>query len=104
MVEVTEAAKKVADAAPAVSAPKVDFATDLFNLLSMDGPSENGSAAASNEDNGWAGVQCMTSFVWTIVTCYDLLCVCCWYFFFTHVLVILVIIVDYSKICSCNSC
>ncbi|KAG5235561.1 ADP-ribosylation factor GTPase-activating protein [Salix suchowensis] len=57
MVEVTESAKKVADAAPAVSAPKVDFATDLFNLLSMDGPSENGSAAASNEDNGWAGVQ-----------------------------------------------
>ncbi|KAB5534684.1 hypothetical protein DKX38_017770 [Salix brachista] len=60
MVEVTEAAKKVADAAQAVSAPKVDFATDLFNLLSMDGPSENGSAAASNEDNGWAGVQSAT--------------------------------------------
>ncbi|KAJ6770480.1 ADP-RIBOSYLATION FACTOR GTPASE-ACTIVATING PROTEIN AGD5 [Salix purpurea] len=60
MVEVTEATKKVADAAPAVSAPKVDFATDLFNLLSMDGPSENGSAAASNEDNGWAGVQSAT--------------------------------------------
>ncbi|KAJ6728014.1 ADP-RIBOSYLATION FACTOR GTPASE-ACTIVATING PROTEIN AGD5 [Salix koriyanagi] len=60
VVEVTEATKKVADAAPAVSAPKVDFATDLFNLLSMDGPSENGSAAASNEDNGWAGVQSAT--------------------------------------------
>ncbi|KAF9672870.1 hypothetical protein SADUNF_Sadunf11G0089200 [Salix dunnii] len=60
MVEVTEAAKKVADAAPAVSAPKVDFATDLFNLLSMDGPSENGSVAASNEDNGWAGLQSAT--------------------------------------------
>ncbi|PNT13162.1 hypothetical protein POPTR_011G127000v4 [Populus trichocarpa] len=57
MVEATEAAKKVADAAPAVSAPKVDFATDLFNLLSMDGPSENGSEVASNDDNGWAGFQ-----------------------------------------------
>jgi stromal membrane-associated protein len=55
MVEATEAAKKVADA----SAPKVDFATDLFNLLSMDGPSENGSEVASNDDNGWAGFQCM---------------------------------------------
>jgi stromal membrane-associated protein len=59
MVEATEASKKVADAAPAVSAPKVDFATDLFNLLSMDGPSENGSEVASNDDNVWAGFQCM---------------------------------------------
>ena len=77
MVEATEASKKVADAAPAVSAPKVDFATDLFNLLSMDGPSENGSEVASNDDNGWAGFQCMSSCVWTTVTCYDLLCVFC---------------------------
>ncbi|XP_073268829.1 ADP-ribosylation factor GTPase-activating protein AGD5 isoform X2 [Populus alba] len=60
MVEATEAAKKVADSAPAVSAPKVDFATDLFNLLSMDGPSENGSEVASNDDNGWAGFQSAT--------------------------------------------
>jgi stromal membrane-associated protein len=73
MVEATEAAKKVADA----SAPKVDFATDLFNLLSMDGPSENGSEVASNDDNGWAGFQCMSSCVWTTVTCYDLFCVFC---------------------------
>ncbi|CAL0310130.1 unnamed protein product [Lupinus luteus] len=39
--------------------PKVDYATDLFNLLSMDGPSENGSeaAAATADDNNWAGFQ-----------------------------------------------
>uniref|UniRef100_A0A6M2FB29 Arf-GAP domain-containing protein n=1 Tax=Populus davidiana TaxID=266767 RepID=A0A6M2FB29_9ROSI len=57
MAEATEAAKKVADAAPAVSPPRVDFATDLFNLLSMDGPTENGSEAAANDDNSWAGFQ-----------------------------------------------
>ncbi|CAK7327547.1 unnamed protein product [Dovyalis caffra] len=57
MEEATEAAKKVADAAPTVSPPKVDFATDLFDLLSMDGPSENGSEAAANDDSGWAGFQ-----------------------------------------------
>ena len=55
----TEAAKKVSDAAPAVSPPRVDFATDLFDLLSMDGPTENGSEAAANDDNSWAGFQCM---------------------------------------------
>ncbi|XP_019426106.1 PREDICTED: probable ADP-ribosylation factor GTPase-activating protein AGD5 isoform X2 [Lupinus angustifolius] len=38
--------------------PKVDYATDLFNMLSMDGPSENGSEAASTaDDNNWAGFQ-----------------------------------------------
>ncbi|KAL3612499.1 hypothetical protein D5086_003519 [Populus alba] len=57
MAEATEAAKKVADAAPAVSPPKVDFATDLFDLLSMDGPTENGSEVAANDDNSWAGFQ-----------------------------------------------
>ncbi|KAF2285942.1 hypothetical protein GH714_009117 [Hevea brasiliensis] len=36
---------------------KVDYATDLFNMLSVDGPSENGSEAASSDDNGWAGFQ-----------------------------------------------
>ncbi|KAJ6966535.1 ADP-ribosylation factor GTPase-activating protein AGD5 [Populus alba x Populus x berolinensis] len=54
IAEATEAAKKVADAAPAVSPPKVDFATDLFDLLSMDGPTENGSEVAANDDNSWA--------------------------------------------------
>ncbi|KAG5114251.1 hypothetical protein JHK82_037520 [Glycine max] len=39
--------------------PKVDYATDLFNMLSMDGPNENGSEAAgtTTDDNHWAGFQ-----------------------------------------------
>ncbi|XP_028127542.1 ADP-ribosylation factor GTPase-activating protein AGD5-like isoform X2 [Camellia sinensis] len=49
--------KQAADSSPAVSPPKVDFATDLFDMLSMDGPSENGSEAASADDNAWAGFQ-----------------------------------------------
>ncbi|KAL2472629.1 putative ADP-ribosylation factor GTPase-activating protein AGD5 [Forsythia ovata] len=44
-------------AADAVSPPKVDYATDLFSMLSMDGSSENASAAASADDNAWAGFQ-----------------------------------------------
>ncbi|EEF31337.1 Stromal membrane-associated protein, putative [Ricinus communis] len=51
-----EATKNAATAAPAPP-PKVNFATDLFDMLSMDGPSENGSEAASNDENGWAGFQ-----------------------------------------------
>lgn len=41
--------------------PKVDYATDLFNMLSMDVPKENGSESASTttDDNLWAGFQCM---------------------------------------------
>ncbi|XP_058001424.1 ADP-ribosylation factor GTPase-activating protein AGD5 isoform X2 [Hevea brasiliensis] len=56
-VEPAEPTKNAATAIPAASAPKVDYATDLFNMLSVDGPSENGSEAASNDDNGWAGFQ-----------------------------------------------
>lgn len=45
------------------TAPKVDYAVDLFNMLSMDGPSENGSEEAganvTADDNIWAGFQCM---------------------------------------------
>ncbi|KAL2331482.1 hypothetical protein Fmac_019063 [Flemingia macrophylla] len=39
--------------------PKVDYATDLFNMLSMDGPNENASeaAGATADDNHWAGFQ-----------------------------------------------
>ncbi|KAG4387373.1 hypothetical protein GLYMA_11G205900v4 [Glycine max] len=39
--------------------PKVDYATYLFNMLSMDGPNENGSEAAgtTTDDNHWAGFQ-----------------------------------------------
>ncbi|XP_028779876.1 ADP-ribosylation factor GTPase-activating protein AGD5-like isoform X2 [Neltuma alba] len=45
---------------PQSTPAKVDFATDLFDMLSMDGPSENDSgaaAAATADDNNWAGFQ-----------------------------------------------
>lgn len=54
-----EASKQPLDAASAVSPPKVDYATDLFNMLSLDAPTENGSGTASSDDNAWAGFQCM---------------------------------------------
>lgn len=44
--------------------PKVDFATDLFDMLSMDDPNEKGSDAAdatADDDNNWAGFQCTFS-------------------------------------------
>jgi len=43
------------------SPPKVDYATDLFDMLSMDDPNEKGSGAAdaTADDNNWAGFQCM---------------------------------------------
>ncbi|KAH7544213.1 hypothetical protein ACOSQ2_030988 [Xanthoceras sorbifolium] len=52
-----EARKQAADANPVVSPPKVDIALDLFNMLSMDSPKENGAEAASADDNIWAGFQ-----------------------------------------------
>ncbi|GMY31665.1 ADP-ribosylation factor GTPase-activating protein AGD5 [Fagus crenata] len=56
-----EATKQALDAASVIAPPKVDYATDLFNMLSMDGPSdgpsENGLEAASPDDNAWAGFQ-----------------------------------------------
>lgn len=51
------ASESVKQVAQATSPPKVDYATDLFNMLSMDTPSENGSGAASADDNSWAGFQ-----------------------------------------------
>lgn len=57
-VAVTESAKQVAEA---TSPPKVNYATDLFDMLSMDSPTDNGSEAASTDDNSWAGFQCMSS-------------------------------------------
>ncbi|XAR67530.1 hypothetical protein NMG60_11002312 [Bertholletia excelsa] len=56
-VQSIEPTKAAADPSPVVSPPKVDYATDLFNMLSMDGPSENGSGEASADDNNWAGFQ-----------------------------------------------
>ncbi|KAJ7948593.1 Arf GTPase activating protein [Quillaja saponaria] len=52
-----EAMKQAADSPQVVSPPKVDYATDLFNMLSLDGPSGNGSEAAAADDNAWAGFQ-----------------------------------------------
>lgn len=56
--ETTKQATEVAQNIP----PKVDYATDLFNMLSMDGPSENGSkeTGATADDDNWAGFQCMS--------------------------------------------
>ncbi|XP_024968061.1 probable ADP-ribosylation factor GTPase-activating protein AGD5 [Cynara cardunculus var. scolymus] len=51
-------AELVKEVAETVSPPKVDFATDLFDMLSMDdGPTEKGQEAASTDDNLWAGFQ-----------------------------------------------
>ncbi|CAN4117722.1 unnamed protein product [Withania somnifera] len=44
-IAVTESAKRVAEVA---NPPKVDIATDLFDMLSMDSPNENGASAASS--------------------------------------------------------
>ncbi|XP_022139630.1 probable ADP-ribosylation factor GTPase-activating protein AGD5 [Momordica charantia] len=57
VVQQAEATKQTTNDAPAASPPKVDYATDLFNMLSFDSPSENGSAAVSTDDNSWAGFQ-----------------------------------------------
>ncbi|KAL3821524.1 hypothetical protein ACJIZ3_007429 [Penstemon smallii] len=53
--------QKIEPAAPIqsskqVSPPKVDYATDLFNMLSLDGSAEN-ATEASGDDNTWAGFQ-----------------------------------------------
>ncbi|KAK7405184.1 hypothetical protein VNO78_06383 [Psophocarpus tetragonolobus] len=53
-----ETSKQTADTTQN-SPPKVDFSTDLFDMLSMDGPNETGSGAAdaNADDNNWAGFQ-----------------------------------------------
>ncbi|CAH2069991.1 unnamed protein product [Thlaspi arvense] len=52
-----ETTKPAVNVAPASDPPKVDFATDLFNMLSMDEPTANTSEAAPADDNSWAGFQ-----------------------------------------------
>ncbi|CAA7049157.1 unnamed protein product [Microthlaspi erraticum] len=52
-----ETTKPAVNVAPAPDPPKVDFATDLFNMLSMDEPTANTSEAAPADDNSWAGFQ-----------------------------------------------
>lgn len=44
-------------AADGVSPQNVDYATDLFGMLSMDGSVEN-VAGVSGDDDTWAGFQC----------------------------------------------
>lgn len=53
-----ETSKPATDTAQSTP-PKVDYATDLFNLLSMDDTNENGSKApgATADDINWAGFQ-----------------------------------------------
>nr|XP_016453763.1 PREDICTED: probable ADP-ribosylation factor GTPase-activating protein AGD5 isoform X1 [Nicotiana tabacum] len=53
-IAVTESAKQVAEVA---DPPKVDIATDLFDILSMDAPNDNGADAASVDDISWKGFQ-----------------------------------------------
>ncbi|KAL0824584.1 hypothetical protein Bca101_048261 [Brassica carinata] len=55
-VESVETTKAAVNVAPASEPPKVDFATDLFDMLSMDEPTANPSEAAPADDN-WAGFQ-----------------------------------------------
>jgi len=56
-----ETSKQTTDTTPN-SSSKVDFSTDLFDMLSMDDPNEKGSGAAETvaDDNNWAGFQCMS--------------------------------------------
>ncbi|EOA12434.1 hypothetical protein CARUB_v10028316mg [Capsella rubella] len=52
-----ETEKQAVNVAPASDPPKVDFATDLFNMLSMDDSTTNTSDATPADDNSWAGFQ-----------------------------------------------
>ncbi|KAK9689000.1 hypothetical protein RND81_09G027200 [Saponaria officinalis] len=52
-----EVSKPVVDPPSVTAPPKVDFATDLFDMLSMDDPNENTSESNNNDDNSWAGFQ-----------------------------------------------
>ncbi|XP_027354385.1 ADP-ribosylation factor GTPase-activating protein AGD5-like [Abrus precatorius] len=53
-----ETSKQPTDTKPN-SPPKVNYATDLFDMLSLDGPNEkdSGAADATTDDNNWAGFQ-----------------------------------------------
>ncbi|XP_039130446.1 ADP-ribosylation factor GTPase-activating protein AGD5 isoform X2 [Dioscorea cayenensis subsp. rotundata] len=42
---------------PPAATPKVDYPTDLFNMLSLDDATENGSGSSQNDDGAWAGFQ-----------------------------------------------
>lgn len=53
-----ESQTKTATANTVVSPPKVDYATELFNLLSTDDSRENDSATSAL-NNSLGGIQCM---------------------------------------------
>lgn len=60
MIQKTEAvapAESSKQAQDNFSHPKVDYATDLFDMLSMDDPSENATEGASGNDDTWAEFQ-----------------------------------------------
>ncbi|XP_042517799.1 ADP-ribosylation factor GTPase-activating protein AGD5-like isoform X2 [Macadamia integrifolia] len=57
VVPKSESTMQAAYATAVASPPKVDYAIDLFNMLSMDGPTENGTDKSSVDDNAWAGFQ-----------------------------------------------
>ncbi|XP_073285415.1 ADP-ribosylation factor GTPase-activating protein AGD5-like [Primulina huaijiensis] len=60
VIQKTEPSEPTKHVAETVSPPKVDYATDLFNMLSLDGSVEN-SAMVSADDNTWAGFQSAAS-------------------------------------------
>lgn len=88
-----EATKQPLNAASAVSPPKVDYATDLFNMLTMDAPIANGSGEAAPDDNSWAGFQCTSLFTYWIIKVVLLIL---WTFFFAIALRLKVMVVILS--------
>ncbi|XP_062160915.1 ADP-ribosylation factor GTPase-activating protein AGD5-like [Alnus glutinosa] len=57
VVTKAELAKQEATTTPAVPPPKVDYATDLFNLLFMEDSGQNDSETNSADDTMWANFQ-----------------------------------------------
>ncbi|KAL5986870.1 hypothetical protein ACLOJK_015204 [Asimina triloba] len=55
--DATQKTQPTVSAPPPPPPPKVDYAADLFNMLSMAGPSENGPESSSADDYAWAGFQ-----------------------------------------------
>ncbi|CAH8390012.1 unnamed protein product [Eruca vesicaria subsp. sativa] len=56
-----ETTKPAVSVSPASDPPKVDFAADLFDMLSVDEPTLYTSETASADDNSWAGFQSAVS-------------------------------------------
>ena len=57
-VSKAESIKQDVNTTASVAPPKVDYATELFNLLSMGDSRENDSNTSAH-DNSWAGLPCM---------------------------------------------